>query len=250
MKKSLFFILTIGVLLASAAMASAQLRAGESAIFFKSGDVVIDRIIDVSSTRLVLQTQNSGEFPLRDVWMINYVNDQWNFPNERNQIETNETYFFLKSGDIISGRIIDFSSRQIVFELEGGEKIQPGRIRRIYFSKRVPAALQNQNNQDNQGDQGGDPAVGTYRSIAGSNVELGLGPDGTARVTMLNGGRTWLGTWGYKPGDAAILIVRVNEGGKLKTQHELTFGRGGNELLGLNFDKALFGQTLRLRKTN
>ncbi|MCX6561613.1 MAG: hypothetical protein NTZ26_13995 [Candidatus Aminicenantes bacterium] len=146
MTKKAIVVVFVGMFLTAALSASAQLRGGESAIFFKSGDVIIDRIIDMSSTRLVVGTANSGEFPMRDLWMINYVNENWNFPNERDQMETNEHYIFLKSGDVMSGRIVDFSSAQKVWELATGEKIAPGSIRRIYFSNRVPAGLRNRDN--------------------------------------------------------------------------------------------------------
>jgi hypothetical protein len=144
-KKAIVFFF-VGLFLATAISASAQMRGGESAIFFKSGDVIIDRIIDMSSTRLVVGTANSGEFPMRELWMINYVNENWNFPNERDQMETNEHYIFLRSGDVIAGRIVDFSSAQKVWQLATGESIAPGRIRRIYFSNRVPAGLRDRLN--------------------------------------------------------------------------------------------------------
>jgi hypothetical protein len=146
MTKRTIGVLFVGLFLAAATSASAQLRGGEAAIFFKSGDVIVDKIIDMSSTRLVIGTANNGEFPMRELWMINYVNENWNFPNERDQMETNEHYIFLKSSDVISGKIVDFSSSQLVWQLETGEKIAPGRIRRIYFSKRVPAGLADRDN--------------------------------------------------------------------------------------------------------
>ena len=141
MKKHILWLL-IGWLCLGVGPASSQgLRSGEAAIYLKNGDLVVDRILDISSTRLVLETENRGEFPLRDLWMINFVNDKWNFPDERNMIEGGGHYVFLKDGGITSGRITDFSSEQRVFDLDTGEKIAIGRIRRIYFSKNVPAGL-------------------------------------------------------------------------------------------------------------
>jgi hypothetical protein len=129
------------VLLAGFAFGQA-LRSGAAAIYFKSGDVIIDKIVDISSARLALETENNGEFPLRDLWMINFIDEGWNFPNERNLLETNEHYVFLRSGVVSSGRIVDFSSEQRVFEFETGEKFPIGQVRRIYFAKAVPRSLQ------------------------------------------------------------------------------------------------------------
>jgi hypothetical protein len=140
MKKSIFFAFC-GLVLIAGVVFGQRLRSGETAIYFKSGDVIVDKIVDISSERLVLETENNGEFPLRDLWMINFVTEEWNFPNERNLIETNDHYVFLKSGDVSSGRIVDFSSEQRVFEFETGEKFPIGQVRRIYFSKTVPRGL-------------------------------------------------------------------------------------------------------------
>jgi len=126
------------------AFAGQALRSGETAIYMKSGDLLIDRINDISSTRVVLETANNGEIPLRDVWMINFVNDKWDFPEERNQLETNDHYVFLKNGSVSSGRINDFSSDRRVFQFESGEEFPIGQIRRIYFAKRVPGSLVDQ----------------------------------------------------------------------------------------------------------
>jgi len=141
MKKHAFWFL-IGLFCLGVGLAPSQaLRSGETAIYLRNGDLIIDRILDISSARLVLETENNGEFPLRNLWMINFVNDQWNFPDERNQIENADHYVFLKDGGITSGKIVDLSSENRMFDLDSGEKIAFGRIRRIYFSKNVPQAL-------------------------------------------------------------------------------------------------------------
>jgi hypothetical protein len=242
-KKFLLLLVGLVILVASA---SAQLRSGEAAIFFRSGDVIIDRVVDISSTRLVLQTANSGEFQLREVWMINYVNDSWDFPGERDQIETNEHYVFLKNGDVISGRVTDFSSDRLVYQLQTGDEIAPGRIRRIYFSKRVPVGLQD---QGGEGAGGGavDMVPGTYRAVSNNrNVELRLDDGGGARLMFNDGGqrKTMNGTWNLKRGEEAIVVVNVSTGTERKS---MTFGRDGQLLIGIVYDKDLLG-TLRLRR--
>jgi hypothetical protein len=234
------------------ATASAQLRAGESAIFFRSGDVIVDRIVDISSTRHVLQTANSGEFQIREVWMINFVNENWDFPQERDQMETNENYVFLKNGDVISGRLTDFSSTRKVFQLQAGDEIAPGRIRRIYLSRQVPAGLQDQGQASGNRGAGRNPngvraVPGLYQAIGNNrNVELQLDQNGAARLTFQNGMRrqALTGDWAFKPGDKAIVVVSLESGGGRTV---MTFGRDGDLLVGINYDKNTFG-TLSLRR--
>jgi len=115
-----------------------QLRSGEQCILLKNGDELIRKIVDVSSARLVLELEDGTEIPLRDLWMINFVNTQKDFPREIEQIETAEHYVFLKNGGVSSGKIVDFSSEQRVFEFESGEKFPIGQCRRIYFLKKSP----------------------------------------------------------------------------------------------------------------
>ena len=73
--------------------------------------------------------------------MINFADEQWNFPNERDLLETNEHYIFLKSGDVTSGRVTAFAADKREFELESGDKFPLASVRRIYFSKNVPRGL-------------------------------------------------------------------------------------------------------------
>ncbi len=229
---------------------AARLRAGEAAIYLRSGDLFVDRVTDISSTRLVLQTANSGEFQLRDVWMINFIDEGWDFPQERDQLETNEHYVFLRDGGIIAGRIVDFSSAQRVFEMRNGEKIEPARIRRIYFSRQVPAGLAGRENDAAGGRGGGDAAdqvVGNWSLMSGSRTfRLQLNGDGGARLTYGGPGgqnRVATGRWGFKRGDDAIVVVEINSG----RPETLTFGRDGDMLIGIVYDKDAYGP-LRLRR--
>jgi hypothetical protein len=163
------------------------MRNGEAAIYLKSGgDPVIDRISDISSTRLVLETERSGEIPLRDIWMINFINDRWDFPEERKQLETNEHYVFLRNGNVSAGRIVDFSSDRKVFQFEAGEEFPLGQIRRIYFSRNVPNGLsQGAGGQDVQ--EAG--IVGVYEQVQeGKAILITLSADNSARI-QIEGGR-------------------------------------------------------------
>ena len=260
MKKTILVLLMCGLCLAAASTAAAQARGGQAVIFLNSGGVVADRVVDISSTRHVLQTAGNGEFPLADVWMINYVENQWNYPDERNQMTANEHYVFLRSGGIIAGRITDFSSTRFVYQLRGGQEVAPANISRIYFSSILPAVyqnqLQNQGNRGNRGNRGNANNLvsivsGTYRAIGRSlQTELALGTDGSAvMTTILPTGRTVTstGTWQFHSTDSNVVIVRVRGAGLATAVTEMTFGRNANDLIGLTYDKNLYGE-LRLRK--
>ena len=129
------------LLLACGITGGQKLKAGEQAIFLKNGDTIIGAIIQIDAEKLSLELKDGTSVPLRDLWMVNFVNEQWNFPNERNLIETNEHYVFLKSGDVTSGRISAFRAEPREFEFESGEKFPFVSVRRIYFSKIVPRGL-------------------------------------------------------------------------------------------------------------
>lgn len=142
MKKKMVFLL-IGIFMLTGSLVFAnELPEGYSIAFLKNGEKVIAKVIDVSRTRHVMELQDTSgdtmEIKLAEIWMINFVNTKWDFPKERDKIVTAEHYFFLKNSEIISGRIIDFSRNLKVFELNTGEKIRIGSIRRIYFSKNLP----------------------------------------------------------------------------------------------------------------
>jgi hypothetical protein len=140
MRRGVVFALI--VLTAGLAAAPAQrLRAGEQALFLKNGEEIVGRIVSFSGPRLTLALADGMEIALRDLWLINFVNEEWNFPQERNLIETSEHYIFLKSGDVAAGRIIDMNGEPRVLEFETGEKFALGQIRRIYFSRTVPRGL-------------------------------------------------------------------------------------------------------------
>jgi len=252
-KKTLFLVLAAGVILCfvPSFAGSENLRAGEAAIFLKSGDLVIAKITDISSSRFVLETESSGEFPLRDLWMINFVNDNWNFPEERDKIETNEHYIFLKDGGITSGKIIDFSSSQFVFEFENGEKIAIGRIRRIYFAKRVPDALARQQ----QGGSSENRFVGVYESAAGQqqgilNIQLTLNSDLTALMNV--GARAGVqgnsvaGRWQVNNNNT-ITASFSSQTRRGIGQGVYTFRLEGSELVGDNQNSGIFAN-LRLYK--
>jgi hypothetical protein len=117
-----------------------DLEAGKAAIFMRGGEMIVGEVVDISSTRLVLQLKDGREFALDRIWMINFISTGWNFPEERKKLENNEHYLFFKNDQITSGRITDFSSTRRVFQFDTKEEVPIGRVRRIYFTNQLPPA--------------------------------------------------------------------------------------------------------------
>jgi hypothetical protein len=135
-------LIGLAAILVGAGPAFAQkLKPGEQGFFLKNGDTMIGAIVELNAEKSAFELKDGTSLPLRDVWMINFVDEQWNFPNERNLIETNEHYVFLKSGDVTSGRVTAFAVVKREFEFESGDKFPVASVRRIYFSKNVPRGL-------------------------------------------------------------------------------------------------------------
>jgi hypothetical protein len=118
-----------------------RLRPGEQAIYLKTGDKILGRIADIVPGQLLLQLEDGVSIPFRDLWMINFVTEEWNFPAELNILETNDHYVFMKSGDISSGQISGLSKDKRAFLFESGDEFPIAQCRRIYFSKTVPRNL-------------------------------------------------------------------------------------------------------------
>jgi hypothetical protein len=258
MKKQMILVFGLAVLVCAAA--AAQLPRGENAIFLNDGRVVIDHIVSYSGT--VVRTRN-GEINVGDLWMINYEENSWDYPGERQQMGRDAHYLFLRNGNVVSGEIVSFRKKDDVgrgvawgyaMRRNGRITVYPDPdVLRVYFSRDVPGAYQNQNQNRNQNqnqnqnrnqnrNQNSNPIVGTFTSIGNTPAsELRLNANGAARLTMLNNGQVMTGTWEFNRGDTSIIVLHLNG------MADMTFGRDANDLVGLNYDKKVFGQ-LRFRR--
>ena len=142
MRKQILILVLFMFTLSTGWVLGQGLKSGEAAIFLQDGGRVNGEIVDISSRRMVLELKDGSKIKLSNIWMINFVNMQWYFPPERNKIQTPQHHFFLKNGNITSGKIVDFSSKRRVFELDTGEKIAYGAVKRLYFTKKVPAKFE------------------------------------------------------------------------------------------------------------
>jgi hypothetical protein len=252
-----FSLVAVSVfLVAAAAPAGQTLRGGDAAVFMKSGDLLVDRIDDISSARFVLETANNGEIPLRDIWMINFVNEKWDFPEERGQLETSDHYVFLKNGSVSSGRIVDFSSDRRVFQFESGEEFPIGQIRRIYFSKTLPRSLADQLKPAPQPTPQPTPQplpagfAGEYERLDPRPIiTLVLGEDGAARMEVTPAsnlpGIVMDGRWEATGPDQVTLKLASTQRGR--PARVFVFNRQGDVLLATGEAQKIYGN-LRLQR--
>lgn len=132
--KSIFIVLAVVLL-------GLNLMAGRSVTFLHDGNKVTDTIIDMSSRTGHLEYRGNLKVHKSRVWMINFVDGKWNFPAERRQLSGNTDTIFLRNGQVMNVKIIDFSSRRRMFEFLGGGAVPEGQIKRIYFCcTKLPAA--------------------------------------------------------------------------------------------------------------
>jgi hypothetical protein len=260
MKKILMVVLFLS---AVAAFAGAQeLPRGESAIFLKNGQVIIDHIVSYSNSSPIVRTRNQ-EINVQDIYLINYEENAWDYPAEREQMDGNAHFIFLNNGNVIGGQIVSYRKQDDVkartpwgFAIRsraGVATYQTPNVKRVYFANALPNAYQNQGQSTNRGINRGrnrnqgqvdNPIVGSFGAVCNTNAsQLQMNADGTARLVM-NNGQSIGGTWMFNRGDTSIIVLRLNNGGSIM---EMTFGRDGNDLVGLNYDKKMFGQ-LRFRR--
>jgi hypothetical protein len=136
------FALLVWAILSTAAVAlSQELESGQVVIFLKNGSRVIGEFSDISAPRSVLELKSGREIRLSAIWMINFIDKKWYFPEELEKIVKPEHYLFLKNGEVISGKIVDYNDRIKVFELDDSGTTEIGKLNRIYFSKTIPPKL-------------------------------------------------------------------------------------------------------------
>jgi len=260
MKKTWLWIviLAFGLCLFPKALPAEDLSAGRAAVFMQDGGMIVGEVVDISSTRLVLQLRDGQEFALHRIWMINFVNTDWNFPEERTRLEKDQHYLFFRNDRTTYGRIIDFSSTRRVFQFDTKEEVPIGEVRRIYFTNQLPSAYQSRLAEAETQQQPG--FVGTYSA----EVALASGVLRTVTLT-LNEDRTALLTQVYPQGQLTAaaeqgswtenadgtITVRTNRPGQVRRARRVpfVFRLENNELVAVQFDQRVWGSGgLRLKR--
>jgi hypothetical protein len=111
--------------------------------FLKNGNYIHDVILDISSRTGKIDFQRTQPVFGNQVWMINFIDNQWNFPGDRRLLSHNTDTIFLRNGQRMNVTIVDFSSRQRKFEFSNGGKVHESNIARIYLCcDKLPQAYQ------------------------------------------------------------------------------------------------------------
>ncbi len=106
---------------------------GKCATFFLDGNMIIDTVDFMSSRSGRLGFINSGMFKIINIWMVNFISNEWNFPEEREELAPTMDTLFLRNGGIIRDRIDTYSTKMKVFRFDNTAPIHISQIKRIYF---------------------------------------------------------------------------------------------------------------------
>jgi len=110
-----------------------NLMAGQSVTFLHNGNSITDTIIDMSSRTGHVEFRNNMKIHKSQVWMINFMDGNWDFPNERQKLSGSTDTIFLRNGQILNVKIVDFSSRRKIFQFLKGGRVHESKVSRIYF---------------------------------------------------------------------------------------------------------------------
>ena len=124
------FLIVLTVLLVGAG-----LGAKDPSIFLNDGTQFNSSIVDMSSRNREIEFGNQRKVAKTQVWMINFMDNNWNFPAERNQLASGMDTLFMNDGGLKPGTITDFTTRRGRgrFQLANGEYVEVSGIKRIYF---------------------------------------------------------------------------------------------------------------------
>lgn len=123
---------------------------GQCTAFFKNGNIVSGTINFMSTRHPKIGFINQGKFNLRNIWMLNFMNNNWNFPNERKLLKRNSDTIFLKNGQAFYDKVITYSTKFKVFRFKNTRDIHVTKIKRIYFCCNIlPKAYKDKLKPDN-----------------------------------------------------------------------------------------------------
>ena len=122
-----------------------HLSAVQSVTFLLNGDTITDTIVDMSSQTGQVEFLRHGKIHRSSIWMINFMDSNWDFPDERAQLVSDRDTVFLRNGHRLNVNIVDFSSRRQMFEFRVGGGVHESKVMRIYFCcTKLPAAYRGQ----------------------------------------------------------------------------------------------------------
>jgi hypothetical protein len=69
----------------------------------------------------------------KDLWMINFIDNKWDFPGERQRLNIRMDTIFMRDGKIIYDNVMDFNESSLTFRLGNKGSVHESEIKRIYF---------------------------------------------------------------------------------------------------------------------
>jgi hypothetical protein len=234
--KSLFIVLIIGCI-------GVSLTAMQSVTFLTDGNKITDVIIDMSSRTGKIEYRDNFNVHRNRAWMINYVDANWDFPDERNQLSNNTDSIFLRDGGVIQDKIVDFSSRRRVWEFMRNRAIPESQIKRIYFCcTRLPAAYDKPKPKPREGDRYSVTFLVTGKSVETPLSYLNSKKTGFTDGLQINTHDIWMinfenNQWDF-PG----------ERGQLNDRHDTIFLKDGEVVYESIVDFSENRKTFRLKR--
>jgi hypothetical protein len=103
-----------------------------STTFLTDGRIVSHTVVDINKMRVDFE----GDYQVKtqDVWLINFHNANWNFPNERKQLRAGTCTIILTNGKVIYQNVTDYDARRSGrIHMENNTYIHVSAVKRIYF---------------------------------------------------------------------------------------------------------------------
>lgn len=141
MKKCLKLVVTLALITSFSTILQCRvvyMTRGYSAIFPKAiNRYYVKKIVDVSRRSGRVDFSDRTRTTFTNIWLINYVDNRWNFPRERRLLSKKLDTIILKNGRYFQDLVIDFSSRRLVYEFKRHKPVHWSKIKRIYIAQRV-----------------------------------------------------------------------------------------------------------------
>lgn len=149
MQKKVFVVILI--LISSWALLAAQYhREGQCQVFYHDGGQREADLEFLSTRSSQISFYNSPKENLGRIWMLNFVENRWDYPKEQRQLHPKggDTVVF-RNGRVEHLYIFSWSTKRRLFYLKdhpgqqekNSREIPVGNIARVYFGNRIPSAF-------------------------------------------------------------------------------------------------------------
>ena len=132
------------------AFLSASFREGQCRVFYRDGGQKNAELEFLSSRSGQISFYGSGKEAFSGIWMLNFSDENWNFPQEQSRLNPGGDTVVYRDGRVDAVHIFSWSTNRRVFYLKNRaqdqetnkREIPVGAIARVYFGgNRVPEAF-------------------------------------------------------------------------------------------------------------